>query len=416
MDKGKKIKSFSEIASDIKLITEALEVGAGYSKRVTDAIDKAKEKISAQDRVEGAVARAAAETISEAKPDKKAPARNTQEFIIKYAQKRFSPSTAGKAYLLSFLLDAYSMREKGVQTTLWDIEHLKSRITAEEDIRSFDAYYHLTEWLRNLYENSRTMRNALQGVLSDFYHTTTSIIAAENIRKCVCTPNMDKLQAAEGADIREEINSNPDTLLTLWLNTISLEEYTPQEDGGHLVNTLRENIGEGLRYIVAYHTFLDVIADYTGIPECAYLKIKEEPLRKSLSSLNEALELLRDNVKKYREPEIRAASASRPEGTSVSKIYLSPNLENLLPASLTFWTPEYLEETMRSFKPVEEPQPVPEERVHFLRESIRRDFKREYINWYVLYSRYSISYRIPAQAATPPTGRNKVKSQAEEVE
>ena len=354
------------------------------------------------------------------KQDKATPAKNTEEFIIKYAKKRWTPATAGKAYLLSFLLDAYSMRERGVQTTLWNIELLKSKITTEEDIRSFDAYYHLTEWLRNLYENSRTMRNALQGVLSDFYHTTTSIIAAENIRKCVIVPELtDNLQTLSGDEFREEINKNPDALLTLWLNTISLEAYTPQSDGGYLLHALRENIGEGLRYLVAYHTFLDVIAEYTGIPECTYLKIKAEPLKESLSSLNKALELLRNNVKMYREPEIMEA-ASRKEPSSIKGVTLEPKLDNLLPASLTFWTPEYLRATMEYFEPVEEVKPVPEDKVHYLRESIRRDFKREYINWYVLYSRYSLSYRMPVPAATIPTGRKrdkirvKVEVQAEE--
>ena len=379
-------------------------------KKVRDAVEAAQAGSTAQKKVERAVARAAAEDISEArKKDKTAPAKNTEEFIIKYSKKRWTPTTAGKAYLLSFLYDAYSMTERGVQTTLWDMELLKSKIHAEEDIRSFDAYYHLTEWLRNLYENSRTMRNALQGTLSDFYHTTTSIIAAENIRKCVITSDLtEKLQSLSGDKYKEEINSNPETLLTLWLNTISLEEYTPQRDGGQLLRALRENIGEGLRYIVAYHTFLDVIADFTGIPECAYLKIRDETLKNSLSSLNKALELLRNNVKRYREPEIMEA-AGRPERPSIIGIELEPKLQELLPASLTLWTPEYLSATMRYFEPVEEEGPVPEERVHFLRDSIRRDFKREFINWYVLYSRYSLSYRIPVPAATPPTGRNGVK-------
>ena len=121
----------------------------------------------------------------------------------------------------------------------------------------------------------------------------------------------------------------------------------------------------------------------------------------------------------YREPEIMEA-ASRKEPSSIKGVTLEPKLDNLLPASLTFWTPEYLRATMEYFEPVEEVKPVPEDKVHYLRESIRRDFKREYINWYVLYSRYSLSYRMPVPAATIPTGRKrdkirvKVEVQAEE--
>jgi len=392
-------------------------------KKVRDAVEAAQAGSKAQDKVENAVARAAAEAISEARrTDKKTPARNTEEFIIKYAQKRFSPSTAGRAYLLSFLLDAYSMSERGVQTTLWNMDLLKSKVHSEEDIQSFDAYYYLTEWLRILFEDSRTMRNALRSVLSDFLHITTSILSAENIRRCIIgTPITDKLQAVPAEDFTEELNSNPDTLLTLWLNTLTLEAYTPQADGGTLLQSLRENIGEGLRYMVAYHTFLDVIADITGIPECAYLKIRMKPITETLEALNEALEALRDDIKNHREPEIRNSTAARPESFTFTETKLSPPLHGkLLPASLTFWTPEYLEATMRNFQPIGEERPVPEERVQFLRDSIRRDFKREYINWYVLYTRYSSSYRIPVPAVTPPTGRKgekiriKVEAQAEE--
>lgn len=341
------------------------------------------------------------------KQSKKTIARNTDEFILKYAKKRFTPSNAGKAYLLSFLLDAYSMSETGVKTTLWNIDLLKSKIKTEEDIQSFDAYYYLTEWLRVLFEESRTMRKALRSVVSDYLHITTSVLAAENIRqRIIDTSITKKLHTLSGKEIREEMDNNPDTLLTLWLNTLTLEAYTPQSDGWTLLQSLRENIGEGLRYMVAYQTFLDVIAEFTGIPECAYLKINLSYLKDTLSSLNEALEALRDNVAAHREPEIREATVSAP-GNSLKRIDFELSEKEFLPASLAHWTLDYLKATMRGFQPVEEPPPVPEERVYFLRDSIRRDFKRQYINWYVLWSRYSSRYRIPVPAVTPPTGRRK---------
>ena len=342
--------------------------------------------------------------------NKKIPARNTAEFVAKYAQKRFSPSTAGKTYLLTFLLDAYSLSEKGIRTTLWNMEAIKEKIKTEEDMRSFDAYYNLTEWLRSLYENSRMMRRSLWSMLSDYLHITTSILSAENIRRRIIDkPITDTLQTLPAEEINKEINRNPDTLLTLWLNTLTLEAYTPQKDGGILLQSLRENIGQGLRYIIAYHTFLDVITDFTGIPECSYLKVGMKPITDTLSSLNEALEALREEVAEHREQEIKD-SASRPEADKgFSELTLSPNLHNLLPASITLWTPEYLSETMRNFQPIGEEPPVPEERIRFLRDSIRRDFGREYINWYVVFSIYSTSYRAPAPAVTPPTGRKDEK-------
>lgn len=361
------------------------------TKRVRDAVETAQAAgDTAQKRVERAVAKAAAETASEAKrPDKKTPARNTEEFIQKYYKKRFTPATAGKAYLLNFLFDVYQNNSMRINTTLWNMELLREKVHAEEDVRSFDSYYHLTEWLRSLYEYSRSSRSALRSLISDYTNITTSILAGENVRR--------------------HIQGDQDTTLTLWLNTLTLEAYTPQNDGGILVQSLRENIGEGIRFVKAYHAFLDVIAEYTGIPECAFLKIKTAPIEEGLSALNEALECLRDNVARYREPEIREASASAPTPTGgkqaeeISEIvndteWTFPRL------SLTRWTPAYLEATMRNFQPIGEEPPVPEERLQFLRDSIRRDFKREFINWYVLYARYSLKYRIPVPAVTPPPG------------
>ena len=75
---------------------------------------------------------------------------------------------------------------------------------------------------------------------------------------------------------------------------------------------------------------------------------------------------------------------------------------------------------MKYIEPVEKEPPVPEERIRYLRDSIKREFKTGILNWYVLYTKYSISYRIPVPAATPPTGskaekiRIKVEAQAEE--
>ena len=343
------------------------------------------------------------------------PARDTEEFIEKYRSKRFTPANAGKAYLLTFLFDAYQANSLKIATTWWNLELLKSKIKTEEDMRSFDSYYYLTEWLRNLYENAVAMRNALRSVVSDFSNIMLSIIAGENIRR-------------EVKDIKSDT-------LPLWLSTITIEGYTPQRPGSTQLQSLRENIGQGIRYIKAYHTFLDVIAEYTGIPECVFLKVRISQIEDSLSALNEALECLRDDVAKYREPEIQRAaiadkmealresigirpedSASDPQATpsdphtgeqdKIPTIKLTvQKTEWAFPDnSLTRWTPEYLRATMKYFEPIEEEPPVPEERIQYLRNAIRRDFGKEIINWYNLYSIYSIKYRIPRPAVTPPTG------------
>ena len=357
------------------------------------------------------------------------PARNTEEFIEKYKNKRFTPANTGKAYLLSFLFDAYQANSLKIATTWWNLELLKSKIKTEEDMRSFDSYYYLTEWLRSLYENAVAMRNALRSVVSDFSNIMLSIIAGENIRR-------------EVKDIKSDT-------LPLWLSTITIEGYTPQRPGSIQLQSLRENIGQGIRYIKAYHTFLDVIAEFTGIPECVFLKVRISQINDSLSALNEALECLRDDVAKYREPEIKRnyiinnkletlresigispeTSASDPETTpsdphtsekeqepdKIPTIKLTVHKsEWAFPDnSLTRWTPDYLKETMKYFMPIREEPPVPEERIQYLKNAIRRDFGKEIINWYNLYSMYSIKYRIPRPAVTPPTGFNLKKQEGE---
>lgn len=370
-------------------------------ERIDRAVERAKVKDKAQKAVERAVAEAAAKDIEEARIDKNAPARNTQEFIDKYYKRRFSASTAGKAYLLNFLFDVYQGNSEKISGSLWNLELIKEKIRTEEDMRTFDAYYHLTEWLRNLYENSRTMRNALRSVIADYYHITTSILAAENVRRCVInTPIISKLSTLKAEEFKEELRQNPDATLTLWLNTLTLEAYTPQAGGASLINSLRKNIKEGLRYMVAYHSFLDQIAEYTGIPECAFLKVKSEYIKEDLNSLNEALKLLREDVEKYREPEIEEYMKVRPKDYRIDEVREAPELINFPPASLTLWTPEYLRATMKYFQPVEDEPPIPDIQEDFLRDYIRREFKTGIINWYVLYTWYSIKYRMD----TPPKG------------
>lgn len=317
----------------------------------------------------------------------KRPARDEGEFIEKYYKKRFTPANAGKAYLLSFLYDVYSGEDRKIKGSLWNIEALKEKIKTEEDARSFDAYYHLTEWLRCMYENSRTAKNSLQSFIWAFDHIAGTIVSAENARRlAIKNPLL-------STDIKPN-NNNPDLRLSMWMETLSLEYYGLESDGRYIVMNLRDNIEEGLRYMVAYHAFIDVIAEFTGIPECLALKVKNTHIQGLLSSLNETLEILRKDIGENRKPEQKPALKS---------VQFDKTLCPLFPPTLTFFDAEGLEIAMEIFSPVEEAQPIPEERIKYLRDYIKRDFKTGTTNWYVLYTWYSINYRNPLEIAVPET-------------
>ena len=312
---------------------------------------------------------------------KKTPAKDTAAFYEKYSKKRFTAKDAGKAYLLNFLYDAYQRNSGRIDKALFDASALRNGIQTEEDMRSFDACYYLTEWLRTLYENAVAVKNDLILSLSGFDEIASSLLSAENIRN--------------------RIQGEQSTELIIWLNTLTLEAYQPQEEGGILLQSLRDSIGRDIRYLKAYHAFLDVIADFTGIPECTILKIIASPVVRRLGALNVTLKHIRENVAAHREPEAREAEASAPPPEERNGLKMPQTLP-YLKLTTTAWTPDYLSATMRYFEPIGAEAPVPEERIQYLRETLRREFKTTFINWYGLYHKYSMEYRAPHPAATPP--------------
>lgn len=312
---------------------------------------------------------------------KKTPAKSAQEFSEKYGGKRYTAKDAGKAHLLNLLYHAYQTSGKPLERPLFDVYTLRSRIQTEEDMRRYDSYYYLTEWLRSLYENAMAIDKDLTLRLSEYDEMASSLLSAENIRS--------------------RIQGEQSTELIIWLNTLTLEAYQPQEPGGLLMQSLRDNIGQGIRYIKAYHAFLDEVAEATGIPECSALKVSAPPIVRRLGALNVTLKYIRDSVAEHREPEVREAEASAPPPEERDGIKFPQTLP-YLSLTTTSWTPDYLSATMRSFEPIGAEPPVPEERIKFLRDSLRRDFKKTFIDWYGLYYDYSIDYRKPRPAARPP--------------
>ena len=275
-----------------------------------------------------------------------------EAFREKYSGKRFSSHTAPKAVLYSFLYECYQQNEDGITRTLYpDIWSIQHKVNTYEDMDSWNGYLGLVEWQRGAFSTAVFMRNALNSNLSDLRNIITSIISGENIR--------DEL----GAGI-------PDSL-RLWVESLTLEAYTPQQSGGYVLETLRKNIEAGLRYVKAYNTFVELIAEELKTPEYIIMKVSETGTRRSLEAVNEALSALRDHIAEHRTGEA--------EGTA--------------PSYFTAWTPEYFRETIKAFEPVGEGlPPIPEEKITDARLGIRQGIKKGQYSWVSLFAGYSSKY------------------------
>lgn len=273
--------------------------------------------------------------------------KTAAEFREKYSKKRFTSHTAPKAVLYSFLYDIYQQGEGGVKGTLYpDITGIQQKVETYEDMDTWNGYLNLVEWQRSAFNTAVFMRNSLQGALSDYHHIVTSLIAAENLR----------------ADLRGEKLSETSTI---FLSSLTLEAYAPQSNG-YTITTLRKNIEASLRYMIAYNAFIELIAEELKTPEYVRLKVLMRGVHETLNEVNRALALLRDVANRERAEE---------------------------PGIFPTWSQEYLQETLRAFEPVgEDIPPVPEDRVAFARDGIRRGIKKGQYSWYTLYQRYSSQY------------------------
>ena len=275
------------------------------------------------------------------------------EFKKKYGKKRFTAKSAPKAVIYSFLYECLQQSEGGVRESLYpDIRQIQSLVKTVDDMNRWNNYIGLMEWYQNSFNTAVFMRNALQTTLSDLDNITRSLIAGENLR-------------------REIVGDQPQTV-DLWLSSLTIEAYTPQTHGA-VITSLRRHAEEALRYVNAYNSFIDLVAEKVEIPECGIFGIKTAQVWELVDSLNEALTILREDVAEHREKEIR-------EGGGETR-------------SLTLWSPEYLVATMEAFQPIgKDLEPVPQEKKGRAEARIMRDFKLAGMSWYSIFREYSSDY------------------------
>lgn len=280
--------------------------------------------------------------------------QTVEEFREKYGKRRFTSKTAPKSLLYTFLYDLYEINENKERTDLYpDMLSIQKQVNTYEDMNVWNAYLNLIEWQRSAFNTAVFMRNTLKSCLSDYHHMITSIISGEQIR-------------------REVVGEQPETF-TLFLHTLTLEAYTPQSDGGQqVVFTLRKNIEAALLYMSAYNTFMDILADFTKAPEYSILKVDMAGALNALDEVNEALELLRQDVAENREKEIT-------EATKEEKGKL--------------WPIGYLRETMKAFAPIGlDLPPVPASKKKEAKDKIKNNFGKFFLSWHKLFVNYASEY------------------------
>lgn len=280
-------------------------------------------------------------------------AETAAEFREKYGGKRFTSGTAGKAVLWSFLYTYYQYNEVKntvpVEPLYPNIQKITEKISNVDDMNLFNAYLLFTEWQRGAFTSAILMRNGLNATISDYITPVKSLIAGEHL--------MDAL--------RENPISGE---AALWLEALTLNEYTSDDDGGKRIKLLRRNIYTGLRYVKAYNDFVALIAEEMKTPEITFLQVDMQGITSSLKVLNDALELLRDTVLETRTGDQGALP--------------------LVPMSS-----DTLRETMQLFRPIGEGlPPIPEEVVQEVKDRYGRTFKTGSLSWSSLFSYYSEDY------------------------
>lgn len=210
-------------------------------------------------------------------------AKTAQEVKEKYGRKRFNSSNAGESVIYAYIYWGYlknegvSNEEIATQPLYKDLDAIRAKVETVEDALKYNVYVHLQEWLANAFETAVFMKNATSSAISHFYSIASSTIAAENLRKAL-------------GEKAEENN------ISLWLSTLSADHLRPTTATYETALSLRKNIEKGLRYLNVFNTLIQLIANATDIPELVLFQINISSTHEIIDKLNEALEVLREEI------------------------------------------------------------------------------------------------------------------------
>ena len=268
-------------------------------------------------------------------------AETAEELREKYGKKRLTAKTAPKVYLFNFVYWAYLTNENK------QIDPLKDRIVKDE-AKAFEIimehphtqgmytyYCTLCIWINTAFESAVLVRNSLDEFLSEYYDIAATALAGENLK-------------------RELGDQAEDEKVALWLNTLTVDHYRPTGEHYHkiigLKYSIRENIDNYRRYVNAYNTLINTIANAIDVPELTVYKVDTNTVEDRIARLNDALDALRDEIKKR-----EIVPQKQP-------------LTSLFPP----FTPKEMEETLKAFAPIsKDVQPVPDENITKIKAKIK---------------------------------------------
>lgn len=291
-------------------------------------------------------------------------ATTAEEFRAKYGNKRFTSASAGKSVILNHLYFAYLKEEQQPLTPLYpDFEKIKAKVETYEDMNLYNAYTYFLEWIKGAFQTAVIVRDALKNETSSLTNVIGSIVSGEQIR--------------------HEANPAPDSMLSVWISTVAIDKYTPQESGFYYLENTRKEIERNIRYMYAYNSFIELIAEEMEIPELTFLQVQMKYANALIDNLNEVMSYLRKDVILH-----RAAETVDPETKA----------EDVL-NNLTKYTPEYLKETLKNLEPIgKEPPPIPEDRITTTKGMYKTQFPKNIMSWVGLFNNYMSAYYYGRQA------------------
>jgi len=302
----------------------------------------------------------------EKKPTRKriAMAETAQEFKAKYGKKRFTSANAGQSRILNHIYTALQIEDsipRSERVPLYDLRAIQGKVDVAKDGNRYVSYARLTEWTVDAYQAAINMRNSLRSVTAHLYQIAATLLCGENLRRTL-------------GETAKEAN------IWLWLHTLTLEGYTPQDENFYMVKDLRTNIATGLKYMNAYNTLIAMIAAEMKIPEYTVFQVEMKGAIALITAANEALDALREDALLYRIEEAATpediAAASAPDATVAE---IKDNIGR--------FTPEFLKETLTAFEPIEvEAEPLQPEAVNAVKERLGSILDSGVYAWTTLFS------------------------------
>lgn len=278
-----------------------------------------------------------------------------KEIKDKYGSYPFSSEDAGRSIILNRLYINKQVQEnkEEAEPLYPNQSEIESMVHGTDDCLRYMAHAHLLDWTLEAHKTAVYILKTIRDSAAALHNTLAAIMAGEQLSALMSN---EQKKGEEG----------------LWLRTVSLWKYGPQESGYYAIDMMRTSIRDGLRYLKAYNTLIGMIADEMTMPEFTFYQVHLEGVSELLSTLNESMCIIRDHAQEYRQR----------------------NSESGTEEKFDQFTPEYLAETMEAFEPISsDAEPIPEEKLRFVHGIMARCFTgKDLISWPRLFYTMTTGY------------------------